>query len=309
MPELRAGYAVRPATADDLDAIVELFDAYDVWDFGRTDSVREHLEADWASSGFDPRTDSWLVTEESGGVVAFAYVQGMPSEAAREAFGRVHPDHHGRGIGSFLVANTERRARTRPGMKPGAVRNFATTTDASARALLEDHGYRRVRVFWHMERMLGHDPDPAPIEGIVLRPMRAGEDRDIHAVMEESFAEHWGDTTPPFDDWRRFMDRAGFDRGMAILAVEREEIVGGVISPSASDAAWVRELGVRPAWRGRGIGTALLSSAFADLSRRGVAEVRLNVDAENQTGATRLYERAGMTVRRQWLVYEKQLEG
>jgi len=309
VPELQAGYAVRPATADDLDAIVELFDAYDVWDFGRTDSVREHLEADWMVSGFDPFTDSWLVTEERGGVVGFAYVQGMSTEAARDAFGRVHPDHHGRGIGSFLVAETERRARTRPGVEPAAVRNFATTTDASARALLEDHGYRRVRMFWHMERMLGDDPDPGPIDGIVLRPMRAGEERDIHAVMEESFAEHWGDTTPPFDDWRRFLDRPGFDPGMAILAVEREEIVGGVISTSASDAAWVRELAVRPAWRGRGIGSALLSSAFAELSRRGVAEVRLNVDAENQTGATRLYERAGMTVRRRWLVYEKPIEG
>jgi ribosomal protein S18 acetylase RimI-like enzyme len=53
----------------------------------------------------------------------------------------------------------------------------------------------------------------------------------------------------------------------------------------------------------------LLSSAFADLSRRGVAEVRLNVDAGNETGATRLYERAGMTLRRQWLVYEKPLGG
>jgi mycothiol synthase len=309
VPELSAGYAVRSATAHDLDAIVELFDAYDVWDFGRTDSVREHLEADWVASGFDPSTDSWLVTEESGGVVGFAYAQGMPTESARDVFGRVHPDHHGRGIGSFLVASTERRARTRPGMKPAAVRNFATTTDASARALLEDHGYRRVRVFWHMERMLGDDPDPAPIEGIALRPMRAGEERGIHAVMEESFAEHWGDTSPTFDYWRRFMDRRCFDPGMAFLAVEREVIVGGVISTSASDAAWVRELAVRPDWRGRGIGTALLSSAFADLSRRGVAEVRLNVDAENQTGATRLYERAGMTVRRQWLVYEKQLEG
>jgi hypothetical protein len=40
-----------------------------------------------------------------------------------------------------------------------------------------------------------------------------------------------------------------------------------------------------------------------------VAEVRLNLDAENQTGATRLYERAGMTLRREWLVYEKPLEG
>jgi mycothiol synthase len=309
VPELPAGYAVRPATADDVDSIVELFDAYDRWDFGRTDSVREHLEADWIGSGFDPRTDSWLVTEDSGGVVGFAYVQGMPTEAARDAFGRVHPDHHGCGIGTFLVANTERRARVRPGMEPAAIRNFATTTDASARALLEVHGYGQVRVFWHLERMLGDDPDPAPIEGIVFRPMRAGEERDIHAVMEESFAEHWGDSTPPFDDWRRFMDRPGFDPGMVFIAVEREEIVGGVITTSAPDAAWVRELAVRPAWRGRGIGTALLSSAFADLSRRGVAEVRLNVDAENQTGATRLYERAGMTVRREWLVYEKPLEG
>ncbi len=127
--------------------------------------------------------------------------------------------------------------------------------------------------------------------------------------MEESFAEHWGQPTPPFDEWRLFMDRSGFDPGMAILAVEREEIVGGVVSMTTSDAAWVMELAVRPAWRGRGIGTALLSSAFADLSRRGVAEVRLNVDAGNETGATRLYERAGMTVRRQWLAYEKPLGG
>ena len=310
MPELAAGYAVRPATADDLDGIVELFDAYDVWDFGRTDTVREHLEADWVAPGFDPALDTWLVTDEGGGIVGFASVQGIAIEAAREAYGRVHPDHHGRGIGSFLVPVTEDRARARPGIAPAAVRNFSTSTDASARTLLEDHGYRHVRMFWHMERRLGHERgNPGPIEGITLRPMRAGEERDVHAVIDESFAEHWGDTTPPFDDWRVFMDQPWFDPGMAILAVEREEIVGAAISLMASDAAWVRELGVRPAWRGRGIGSALLSSAFADLSRRGVTEVRLNVDAENQTGATRLYERAGMSVRRQWLVYEKPLEG
>lgn len=309
MPELPVGYVVRPATADDLDAIVELFEAYDVWDFGRPDPGREHLEADWVAPGFDPAADSWLVTEEGGGVVGFAYVQVMPTLAAREAFGRVHPDHHGRGIGGFLVRVTEGRARTQPGLTPARVRNFATITDRSAQSLLEDHGYRRVRVFWHMERTLGDERDPPPLDGIVLRPMRAGEERAVHEVMEESFAEHWGQPTPPFDEWRLFMDRSGFDPGMAILAVEREEIVGGVVSMTTSDAAWVMELAVRPAWRGRGIGTALLSSAFADLSRRGVAEVRLNVDAGNETGATRLYERAGMTVRRQWLAYEKPLGG
>jgi mycothiol synthase len=309
VPELPAGFAVRTATADDLDAIIELFDAYDVWDFGRTDTVREHLEADWVAPGFDPAADSWLVTEEGRVVVGFAYALGPPIEQVWEALGRVHPDHRGRGIGAFLVGAAEDRARQRPGAGPPAIRNSVTATDEEARALLEGRGYRRVRVFWHMERTLGEERDPPPIEGIVLRPMRGGEERAVHAVMEDSFAEHWGQPTAPFEDWRLFMDQPGFDPGMAILAVEREEIVGGVVSMMVSDAAWVRELGVRPAWRGRGIGTALLSSAFADLSRRGVAEVRLNVDAGNETGATRLYERAGMTIRRQWLAYEKPLGG
>jgi hypothetical protein len=35
----------------------------------------------------------------------------------------------------------------------------------------------------------------------------------------------------------------------------------------------------------------------------------LNVDAGNETGATRLYEKAGMTVRRAFHAYEKRLDG
>ena len=35
-------------------------------------------------------------------------------------------------------------------------------------------------------------------------------------------------------------------------------------------------------------------------------EVRRNVDAENGTGATHLYERVGLRVRREWLLYEMQ---
>jgi ribosomal protein S18 acetylase RimI-like enzyme len=52
----------------------------------------------------------------------------------------------------------------------------------------------------------------------------------------------------------------------------------------------------------------LLLRAFADLRQRGCARVRLNVDAENTTGATRLYEGAGMHVHREWRVFEKALE-
>ena len=55
------------------------------------------------------------------------------------------------------------------------------------------------------------------------------------------------------------------------------------------------------------IGEALLRAAFATFRGRDVATVMLNVDRDNTTGATRLYERAGMRLRRRWLVVAKTL--
>ena len=72
----------------------------------------------------------------------------------------------------------------------------------------------------------------------------------------------------------------------------------------ANGRGQVSALGVREAWRRRGIGAALLRAAFARFRDRGVADVRLNVDRTNAKGA-HLYERAGMRLRRRWLVVAK----
>jgi ribosomal protein S18 acetylase RimI-like enzyme len=69
----------------------------------------------------------------------------------------------------------------------------------------------------------------------------------------------------------------------------------------------VGALGVRRPWRGRGLGRALLLRTFAEFRRRGVTRVTLGVDAENPTGATRLYESVGMDVELEAVVYEKTL--
>ena len=61
------------------------------------------------------------------------------------------------------------------------------------------------------------------------------------------------------------------------------------------------------AGRGRGIGRALLEHALGVLAARGATRVQLNVDSGNETGATRLYEAAGMIVRRWFDCYEKRL--
>ena len=58
-----------------------------------------------------------------------------------------------------------------------------------------------------------------------------------------------------------------------------------------------------PEMQGRGIGSALLRSALADLSRRGMRIAELNVDSQNESGAVHLYRKVGMTVFREWLDY------
>jgi ribosomal protein S18 acetylase RimI-like enzyme len=70
---------------------------------------------------------------------------------------------------------------------------------------------------------------------------------------------------------------------------------------------WVSLLGVRREFRGRGIGEALLRSAFADFYRRGYRKVSLGVDASSLTGADRLYRRAGMREVKRGFYYEKEL--
>ena len=72
---------------------------------------------------------------------------------------------------------------------------------------------------------------------------------------------------------------------------------------------WVEELGVRRSWRKKGLGLALLHHSFAEFYRREKHSVGLGVDAENLTGALRLYERAGMhsDPNRRYAVYELEL--
>ncbi len=66
-------------------------------------------------------------------------------------------------------------------------------------------------------------------------------------------------------------------------------------------------LGVLRRWRRLGLGAALLQHAFGEMFRLGKLGVSLGVDAENITGATRLYERVGMVIDQQRVVYELEL--
>jgi ribosomal protein S18 acetylase RimI-like enzyme len=63
-------------------------------------------------------------------------------------------------------------------------------------------------------------------------------------------------------------------------------------------------IGVRPPWRRRGLGLALLLHAFQELRVRGKRRVGLGVHGDNRA-AIALYESAGMRVYRRTDVWEK----
>lgn len=95
------------------------------------------------------------------------------------------------------------------------------------------------------------------------------------------------------------------------LAMDGEVVAGFVNSMERSDLdaemGWVQTIAVRKAYRRRGLGLALLQHAFRALQERDVRRAGLTVDAQNKTGATRLYERAGMHVDRELRLYEIEL--
>lgn len=92
-----------------------------------------------------------------------------------------------------------------------------------------------------------------------------------------------------------FVVRAGDE----FAAVTRNEVSAG--------RGYAGAIGVRPAWRGKGLAKALLYRTFAEFWRRGTTRVTLDADAQNETGAVALYERVGVHVETCGVAYEKVL--
>jgi ribosomal protein S18 acetylase RimI-like enzyme len=181
--------------------------------------------------------------------------------------------------------------------------------------LVTGRGYRRIRSSWTMEIEFGLEAPAEPVipDGIEIRPYRHPEDEQrVYEALQEAFLDHWDFHPSTIENWREFNVKAGnFEPDVWLVAWDGDEVAGASLNyPERSGDpghGWVGTLGVRRDWRRRGLGDALLRRSFAVLHARGLRKVRLGVDAENPTGATRLYERAGMRVLRRSNTWERVL--
>jgi mycothiol synthase len=296
--------STRPATAADFPAI-GAFLAEDETDlFGRPSRVGLSDIAAWFSS-VDLSSDSWLV-EEAGRLVALGWVEKHGDTGV--AVNVVHRDERGRGLGSRLLERSEDRLRS---LGVGRIHDITLAPDVAARTLLSNRGYREVRRFWEMTIELDDEPPPEPVlpAGFRIEPFVPELAPAFHAALEEAFAEHWGHQPAPFEAWwQRQLAMPDHDSSLWFVVRADGEVAAATRNdPERSGGGWIGALGVRPAWRGRGLAKALLLQSFREFHRRGKRRVGLGVDSENATGATKLYESVGMVVDTEQVVWEKLL--
>jgi mycothiol synthase len=144
---------------------------------------------------------------------------------------------------------------------------------------------------------------PVLPEPLVLDEFREGDERAFHHATIESFEDHWEWHGPPFDQWWEM--RHDDDHTVWFVVRDGDELAAVARNEARDASGYVGLLGVRRPWRGRGLGKALLQRTFAEFWRRGLTRITLGVDAESPTGATKLYERVGMHVESENVVFEK----
>jgi mycothiol synthase len=321
---LPEGYRVRPASMDDLEATVEMFNVEARHMVGVDKFILQEIGNEWQTPGFDLDTDSRVVSTLDGQIIAYCEVWDLKPHVSLRCWGRVHPDHTNRGVGSYLLEWAAERARLAIPKAPPQSRvileGSVICLNQAAQDLFTEAGLQQVRYALRMVIELDNPP-PAPQwpEGIEVRTLVVDQDEwaMTNAVIE-SFRDHWGFVERPIEEeherWMHYIkNNDDFDPHLYFLAWDDDQIAGTSLcwpkSHDDPDMGWVDVLGVRRPWRKQGLGLALLLHTFGEFYRREKPRVGLGVDAQNLTGALRLYERAGMhsDPERQYVIYEKEL--
>ena len=321
---LPPGCSARPGKLADYLLAFELVNTYSRHINGRDDLTdAELVRLDWQNEDFNPETDLHLVFTQQGVMIGMVecWLDSHPPVHPWN-WVCVHPDYLDSNLWEYLLTWSENRSRAALDLAPAEFRvaphtgtehhNFAGT-DA-----IRKLGWKHVRSYYRMEVKLDSQPLVPPIPaGIVIRPYHPETETEaVYNTFVDSFKDHYGFVAQPFEHGfanfkHNMIDEPGYDPNFWFVAVDGDTIAGICICRPVSaedpEGGWVSELGVRRAWRKKGLGTLLLKTAFAAFYERGQKRAGLGVDASSLTGALRLYEQAGMHVSRQYDNFEKEL--
>jgi ribosomal protein S18 acetylase RimI-like enzyme len=280
----------------------------------------ENLRSDHEHSDeYDPRRDL-LVAVVNGAIVGASetHVRTREGLAVHHVEGWVRPAFRRRGLGRALLHWAEQRAREvalvdgRTGER--VLTSWPDESQAGAVALYESERYSIVRYGFMMVRDLNEPIDDGPLpDGLEIRPVLPADHRRIWDADVEAFRDHWkvaDRTEADFEGWFAIPE---IDTGLWRVAWDGDEVAGSVMSfvfaaeneTLDQRRGWLEHVSVRRPWRQRGLASALIAESMRALRGVGMTEAALGVDAENISGALRVYERLGFRRARTGVSYSK----
>lgn len=165
-------------------------------------------------------------------------------------------------------------------------------------------GFEPIRVYNTLRAPVATNLKPPVLpEGVEIRNVdldNMNDLRKMHAVQQNSFAEHFGFVPRDFESW---VKRIQADKSIpkdGIYLLEFHGNAEGFIWLDDIDGldlrGFVERIGVNKEHQGKGFGQLLLSTALAHFSRRGYVYAELGVDTQNASNALRVYEKMGFNV-------------
>ncbi len=316
-------YKIRQANSDDISKIHALEEKKSFHYHGVPGFSLEILQNAYAEPGFEIEKSILLVEDGENNIIAEGEVWDNDNPPVHPFIWlALDPEYEGLGLEEYLLNWAESRAlevldRVEPELRVSMRSQSIHENKYSINAKLAA-GYQQIRHSFRMSiEMEGLPPDPIWPEGISLRMYDPEKDaRKVFEVDDEVFQDHFGYVQEPLEEgFKKFIhhltggDR--YDPSLWYLAIAGGEIVGICLGSKYGledrESGWISSLGVKRDWRRQGIALGLLQVAFREFYKRGQKKVGLGVDAESLTGATDLYIKAGMSVLRQFDMFDKEM--
>ncbi len=277
-------------------------------------------------SNCDPYTDM-IIAEMNGEVIGYSRGAWIIEEDSGNYLyyfgGFLVPEWRRKGIGSAILQWIENRMREiaagHPADRTKYFQVFLSQFEIARTAMLEKNGYKPVRYFHEMVRpSLDDIPDFALPEGVQIRPVLPEHYRLIWDADVEAFRDHWGHSQPTEEDYQTWLnDKTIFQPHLWQVAwdIATNQVAGQVrtfISQVENEKynrkrGFTEFISVGRPWRKRGLARALIVRSLQAQKEQGMTESILNVDTENMSGATRVYENCGFRVVKTNKVYRKPL--
>lgn len=309
---------ISPADLEDLGVLLTAIEHLD------EPSERHSIDAladAFIGDDAEPERDSLLGRDGGGMVVAYAWNHPAVADIdPRRVYltGGVHPGWRRQGIGRKLLGWQLDRAREwydetygEP-MGPLQLTAYVDEKLESQQRLYRAGGLAPVRWFADMGRIFELDDDGKPrltaVEappGIRLVPYSKKLSEAVRLAHNDAFADHWGSQPVARGPWEDQLSRSVSRPSWSWVALDAStsEVAGYAINSAYEQdweaqgfsEGWTERLGVRHAYRGRGIARALLAASMASFAEAGLAGAGIGVDSDSPTGTINLYPELGYT--------------